>query len=149
MREILFRGKTYTGRWAYGSLILAGEYCCILEDIYDMHPADYPYLDPDLGTIDGRATAVNPKTVGQFTGLTDMEGIKIYEGDIVEERIGGSVTRYTVKFVRKRGGWYPFASGDGCGCCEDETITPEKDGSLCHVKVIGNIHDNPELTEEK
>lgn len=83
MREILFRGKTEYGRWVYGNLIHAGDYCCILEPEENVHPMDYPYLDPDLGVIDGRATPVIPETIGQFTGLFDKNGKKIFEEDIV------------------------------------------------------------------
>ena len=151
MREILFRGKTESGRWAYGSLIMAGPYCCILESEEDVHPTDYPYLDPGLGTIDGKATPVIRETVGQFTGLTCKRGNKIFEGDVVTEQYGNREPerRFKVEFVPDRGGWYPFASGDGCGCCEDKTFKPNDDGSIDYIIDIGNIHDNPELLEEK
>lgn len=64
MHEILFRGKKHDGTWAYGSLIHAGTYCCILEAEENVHPMNYPYLDDDIGTFDGKATPVNPETVG-------------------------------------------------------------------------------------
>ena len=84
MREILFRGKRIdNGEFAYGSLIQAGTYCCILESEEDAHPMDYLYLDDDLGTIDGKATPVIRETVGQFTGMADKNSRKIFEGDIV------------------------------------------------------------------
>ena len=87
MREILFRGKSERNIWVYGSLIKTGDYCCILPDD-DGSIYDYPYLDSDLGTIDGRAIPVNPETVGQWTGLTDKNGKKIFEGDIVKTEFG-------------------------------------------------------------
>jgi hypothetical protein len=43
----------------------------------------------------------------------------------------------------ERGGWFPFACGDGCGCCEDEVELPER------CEIIGNIHDTPELLEKE
>ena len=67
MLDILFRGKRRdNNEWVYGSLILAGSYCCILESEENVHPVDYPYLDDYLGTIDGKATPVDPKTIGRL-----------------------------------------------------------------------------------
>lgn len=123
MREILFRGKTDNGRWVYGSLILAGDYCCILEAEENVHPMDYPYLDEDLGIIDGKATPVIPITVGQFTGLTDENGTKIFEGDI----------------MRNAGNIVEFCSDGFC---------INGDSPLCFwtkTKIIGNIHDDLDM----
>ena len=76
----------------------------------------------------------------QYTGLTDKHGKKIYEGDIIK---GWRNSIYTVLFVEKRGGYYPFAQGDGCGCCDDEV---EYDPDECQV--VGNIYANPNLIKE-
>lgn len=77
----------------------------------------------------------------------------IFEGDIIAETYTippDKVLRYLpVEFVLDRGGWYPFANGDGCGCCEDKTLTPADNGQVHQCVVAGNIHDNPELLEEK
>ena len=48
-----------------------------------------------------------------------------------------------VRYEPLRGGFFPFACGDGCGCCDDEVVYNSKD-----VKIIGNIYDNPELVKE-
>jgi hypothetical protein len=56
MREIEFRGMTDDKRWVYGSLIKHGRYCCILEN--DEDDMRFPYLDAEIGTIDGYATPV-------------------------------------------------------------------------------------------
>jgi hypothetical protein len=86
---------------------------------------------------------VDTETVGQYTGLTDKNGKRIFEGDIVEEKFGERVCGcYAVNMNEERGGWFPFACGDGCGCCEAEVAMVE------NCEVIGNIHDNPELLKE-
>lgn len=166
MREILFRGKTKDGRWAYGSLILAGEYCCILESEENMHPLDYPYLDKDLGTIDGYATPVIRETVGQFVGnfvttgeKSTLEWTRIFEGDILncvvpewpEESIGyRSMVEYNV-----RKGVVAYQQDLG-----EFRIRLFKNGEywkrenlwtygIKRLDVIGNIHDNSDLLEGK
>lgn len=94
---------------------------------------------------------VIPETIGQYTGLKDANGKPIFEGDLVGElhyrygepyRNKGYNKVFQVSMDDDRRGWYPFACGDGCGCCERDTICP--DG----CDVIGNIHDNPELLKE-
>lgn len=129
MREILFRGKTIDkGNWVYG---------------YYVGPAglDNSHEICDINNLCGIRVDVDPASVGQYTGLTDQNGKKIYEGDIISPN-GYSwmkSKRYIVSMETDRAGWFPFARGDGCGCCEDETFSQG-----CCV-VIGNVHDNPEL----
>lgn len=120
MREIKFRGKLKTtGEWVYGDLVR-------LQDGENTITAIYYKGE------------VEPKSVGQFTELYDSNGKPIYEGDIVEQY--GEC--YVVEFNIKRRGYYPFACGDGCGCCEYETMSPED------VEVVGNIYDDEELVKE-
>lgn len=137
MREIIFRGKTREGRWAYGSLILAGTYCCILESEDVVHPMDYPYLDDFIGTIDGEATPVIPETVGQWTGLLDENGKKIFEGDVLD--FPRWVVTYCADVNESLGmnaGWYTQR--------DNFESWAELENATDHV-VLGNIYDNPEL----
>jgi len=125
MREILFRGKRIdNGEWVQGYAYQIWESVYILWGMTNGVP---------------NMIEVIPETVGQYTGLTDKNGTKIFEGDIVN--VFTETTRYVVKFDEWRCGWYPFASGDGCGCCETHTHPPN------YAEVIGNIHDTPELME--
>lgn len=122
MREILFRGKRLdNGEWACGDLVQEEHYF-----IWSI----------DSNQIFGmREDAVIPETVGQYTGLTDRNGRKIFEGDIIEMNSGkkyiGIVEYWEDSFrvVNHKIKYYDFASmaADGFG------------------EVIGNIHDNPEL----
>lgn len=133
MRDILFRGKTRYGAWVYGSLIHVGEFCCILEED-DGTDYEYPYLDKDLGVIDGQVTPVIPETVGQYTGKHDRNGKKIFEGDIVRAMMDygpagliGSVVN--IKFT-ENDGWQ-------WGYFELDTI-----------EVIGTVFDDPILLDK-
>ena len=143
MREILLRGKDKdTGEWVEGSLILVKEYCCILQNEEKNHPLDYPYLDSDVGTIDGFATPVIPETVGQYTGLTDKNGKKIFEGDILRfDYIGNNLGVNGVSVCEFENGKFGVKWG-----YHKEFVCLDGFANTT-LEVIGNIHDNPELLE--
>ena len=139
MREILFRGKrTDNGEWVEGYYIHHPTAVCIGES----NPSCIwvPAVDPDDNT---KIFEVFPKTVGQFTGLTDKTGRKIFEGDIIEITDTFNVIISGVVY------WCDYAFWVDCSSPDDD------DGfySLGHledcVEVIGNIFDNPELLEVK
>ena len=165
MREILFRGKReHTGEWVFGSLIHRDNYCCILPPEGVMHPMYEPYLDPEFGTFDGSAIPIDPNTVGQFTGLLDKKGERIFEGDIVrwtveKQRIIGFQSYYypghyfgALLVVR----WLP-AGFMLCPTNDKDPAIPNTASKVDNysfwnhqrgLEIVGNIHDNPELLEE-
>lgn len=133
MREILFRGREDSGEWVKGIYIPE---CSVIVSYFEVCILD---TESDLMNCKGVIREVQEETVGQFTGVCDSAGEKIFEGDIVK---AGRFSSYIVSFSEDRRGYYPFACGDGCGCCEYDTFSP----SFC--KVIGNIFDNPRLAEK-
>lgn len=135
MREILFRGKRIdNGKWVEG-LLWKKKY-----DTPKLFMSYFPNKDDDEDVV-----VIDPETVGQYTGLKDKNGKKIFEGDIIaidEDSIyyhtaSGPVRTY-------KGMWVSFYLPDAHGRdCYDELyrINSERE-------VIGNIHDNPELLQE-
>ena len=138
MREILFRGKrTDNGKWECGDLLSPNEFNAIPHIVY----IDYLNEYGDIGEI---STPVIPETVGQYTGLTDKNGVRIFEGDIV--RYGTNTDRadnkeiYEVVFETRGGSRY-----FGIRISEIETWQFCFEVPAKLMEVIGNIHDNPEL----
>lgn len=136
MREILFRGKNKYGKWYYG-YYTEGYYL-------DGTPVSWIEV-VDRKKKETDSPTVIPETVGQFTGLTDKNGKKIFEGDIVRDSYNsvGIVEFGTGTFdsgVYCYTGWHR-RERDGC---VDHTELHDY-GWPKEFEVIGNIHDNPEL----
>jgi hypothetical protein len=136
MREILFRGKRIdNGEWVYGYLIKRPSPIQIGND-YSPWYIFSPPKDPD---DDGGWYNVDPDTVGQYTGLTDKNGRRIYEGDILE---------FSDRLVRvfwhtHLGVWDTFfVKYTNCGNSRDD-MSPINWGYKSTV--FGNIYDSPEL----
>ena len=132
MREILFRGKRAdNGQWVYGFYAqeLQGQHYILADegDFYD---------GPMLTMVE-----VIPETVGQYTGLKDKNGVKIFEGDVV---------RY-LNSIESGNGVVIF---DACAFLFNWIDIDEIDSLLRYfqcskeLEVIGNLHDNPELKGE-
>ena len=146
MREILFRGKANSeireGEWVYGSLLAetTNTFPIIARD-YDN---DEDWLGVDLWDT------VEPHTVGQYTGLTDKKGKKIFEGDIVR---GRHWTSYHNKNIEEWHSWrVDWSEKSGLITFVDSPTTECKlsihdFADFEEVEVVGNIYDNPELLE--
>ena len=121
-REILFRGKrTDNGEMVYGNLIDSDS---IVGKIVEF---DGEYFIPEFWY------KVDPETVGQFTGMTDKNGTKIFEGDILNEPFQGREKLYYVLWdedyfsFRAKSGRVDYYLGDM---------------QKYHCEVVGNIYDN-------
>lgn len=153
MREILFRGKSKeTGEWIEGMP-------CATEKsgIYAIQ------------TLQGGIFDIVPETIGQYTGMTDKNGIKIFEGDIIKTCKDGIRTEKLKGYFGVDSDGYPkkVPGYEGVGeyhysCTVDCYATVEYSTShgfylrgtsrfvnaICN-EVAGNIHDNPELLRRK
>ena len=148
MREILFRGKRVDNdEWIYGDLV---------------HWWGKHNTKPDIQIYNNvQRFNVIPETVGEYTGLTDKNGKKIFEGDIV--RMNGNPLDLAVirfgefacvdieleeKTDRVHGWYFKPIETDGLSRCEPycwEFQLNEMWIKQTEPEVIGNIHDNPEL----
>lgn len=137
MREILFRGKRRDNRkWIEGSLVSFLNYksAAIL---VSKSTAFFPKKSTTFCT--NSCYEVIPETVGQYTGLIDKNGRKIFEGDIVEIPLFVTCKEPTVAVVV----WNELYAKFGL---EAESIKTDFYYYFSdEMKVIGNLHDNPEL----
>lgn len=133
MREILFRAKAINrdlnrfyrsqyknGEWVYG----------LLTKLYNEQFKNLPAEVTDIHGISG--VEIDYKTIGQYTGLTDYYGEKIFEGDIIkcDDDIGEvSYDSKSARFI----------------VVLDYVIYDFKDLSSYCIEVVGNIYDHPEL----
>jgi uncharacterized phage protein (TIGR01671 family) len=146
MREILFRAKQIdTDKWVEGYYIkFETRQCCPIGDD-KLADDEIVHLIAQDGFADWNMPRqltfikIKKETVGQFTGLTDKNGVKIFEGDLFEwtsKDTDGSLMRQ-VDVVR-------WADG-GCWVCgkEDECLIHylQFNPSYENLELIGNIHD--------
>lgn len=160
MREILFRGKTEKGEWLYWDMFARATknidntqslnydtYVVFYDDeqtptfVIKREIGGFEYLD------------ILPETIGQFTGLTDKNGQKVFEGDIVHylyepgEGYWNSDQHSVIEW-ESTGFYMRGIIGTNKYACYSGWLisTPHSDGKC--FEVIGNIHDNKELLGE-
>lgn len=166
MREILFRGKAINrnkfreyrtnyknGDWVYG--LISKPYC-----------ERFPSIPLEMTNTNGiSGIDVDYKTIGQYTGLCDKNGNKIFEGDILQRNnnpkdivkiVFGKffvIDTETETAVDEVTGWHcevipTDAISEVLPFCLPMPLT-DYYISRCNVEVIGNVHDNPELLKER
>lgn len=91
---------------------------------------------------------VDPKTVGQYTGIKTNDGMKIYKGDIIKVSYAGGGHAISISAVRFDGGRYVFEEKSPFAeAWTTSTLYSVIDHPNYQVEVVGNIHDNSELLE--
>lgn len=146
MREILFRGKTISGNWVQGLLANKND------NWYISNKAGVPL-----------AYEIRPETICQYTGLTDKNGKKIWENDILmghgnrEDLVKVVYGEFPVinteslEAVDKVIGWhYEVIPTDALSKCKPFCLPmplTEEYVKTCEFEVVGNVFDQPELLE--
>lgn len=169
MREILFRGiDAVTGKWVQGDLLHISSGCII----YHGSQTESEIKENTGAAIElliNEISVVKPKTVGQFTGLTDKNGVKIFEGDILnisefwnkamidfsyEERclfelndLKGELHKKYITDVIYEQGCFVIKTGKEDYDCYASALEGNQKHSqpIFDCEIIGNIHNNPEL----
>ena len=158
MREILFRGKrTDNGEWIEGYYAKQSNHACFAHELKYQHFIFKDVcLDFNLGGL--QEFEIIPETVGQYTGLTDKNGVRIFEGDILRgfeypfcSNINGEFN-YFAEIV-----WFDDSSAFGIYTFKNpkSNVRGISEGNTDYLEyfnadkweVIGNIYDNPELLE--
>lgn len=119
MRDIRFRAIDYVNQnWVYGSYVLVNNGIEVVECIWELNST--------------RATPIDPSTLGEYTGITDVNGTEIYEGDIItaDSEYGGIIVNNVY--------WY-------CGGFHAGNHTFKQ---LGNIEVVDNIYNHKQLLKE-
>lgn len=146
MRDILFRGKRLdNGEWVYGSLLqVECEDGSIVTAIFDRKDS-------------GGDAEIHPSTVGQYTGLLDKHGKRIFEGDIVKYTFdnpdspnateNGKKVRIGRVFFSDWRASFSVTAGRNCSSAlNNDLFNYVRNGN--RVEVVGNVHETADLLED-
>lgn len=129
MRDILFRGKRHDGVWEYGYYFAK------------------PILEKHFIILGESQWLVKPETVGQYTGLTDKNGKKIFEGDICRVCLDPEICTAHIQYDERTASFNMRYDEYTCNTFLDMRLAENRVGDRVWIEIIGNIHDNPELLE--
>ena len=136
MREIIFRGKSKNNNeWIYGF------YSPLIW---------YPSFKqtPSIKTFKGVDMEINPETLGQYTGIKDKNGTKIFEGDILcmtfKDEWANNEERKVYYFIKFNDGMFATFYYDFLDEVEEDRLC-EALIEVDKLEVVGNIYDNPQL----
>lgn len=129
MRDAIFRGISQKGKWIEGDLVRWADayYISKVTKLVSISNDGYEY-------VFGGFEMVLPETVGQYTGLCDKNGTKIFEGDITEN----NDDLYTVEWSEDDASF--VLNGDGVQASFDNFWEYE-------LEVIGNIYENKDILD--
>jgi uncharacterized phage protein (TIGR01671 family) len=132
MREIYYRGKRKdNGEWVHGGILHYGN-----------GAGEHSYII--VGGMFPKFVEVIPETTGQYTGLMDKDSIMIFEDDIIMA-FWASSKQPKIFLIKWGEVWKGWCGKDKHG----ESIFHTEEKKLSEMKIIGNIHDNPELLGRK
>lgn len=133
MREIIFRGKRVdNGEWIEGYFLPGNER-------QSLHPCIFVYL-PETQSFE--CFDIDIDTLDEYTGLTDKNGTRVFEGDIIKQVIPHNLVQPFIFTVN----WCEECAMFVLPCITNDAF--ESDFTVMRsdeIEVIGNIHDNPEL----
>ena len=144
MREIIFRGKRVdNGEWVEGGSLLQFLMIGGCKKMSIAPRGTKPHIKKDGQVI--QAEEIFPETVGQYTGLTDKNGTRVFEGDIVKITGFHTTAIAAVKYGSRSEkstswGWYFDDNNGHTYLLESQAFFKDY-----NAIIIGNIHDNPEL----
>lgn len=157
MREILFRGKRCdNGEWVEGLPIKTYDTEIGKNSVDYVNPVPVVLMASSRIILEGGGDEipffntgeypiVNPETISQYTGMTDKNGKKVFEGDIV-----GHIQEYEISDKVESIAVIKWNEAYTCWSIEytNGRITAFLGMEYHRIEVIGNIHDNPELLKE-
>lgn len=144
MNEVLFQGKRRdNGEWVQGSLLLLSGNAYI-----DIIPQDNIICEDESDALCvGKWYVVDLETVGQYIGISDKNGVKIFEGAIVRVCLDSEIRIGHVQYNAEIGSFTIVFNDNKCVLFLDLWQAEKKADSTVWIEVIGNIHDSPVPTD--